>query len=374
MMGCPLAPQGVGPASLGSCVSHSCSGCNTLVCDTCHEASHRHSMLDYSSSAQRLLAPSNASRFTEMSSDNLSGSISAAEAVVQGDEDTSPAVEGAGLAAAASNIGVAAPPATNLEADAVAAGTKALLTPAEVDQSTADSGAFGDTSACTGDGCSAAESREMDGHTSHAEVAAQPEALQPLGSELQPAAAAGVDVADSPASEAGSAAAAALKLADDTQQAADETSPDVAEAAEAAVQAAALASPAADSPAAVESGSATAPEQELEEALLADVSQQQQQQAGWEAPELCDLAGGCMSDVQQQVAQLVPAGPARAAVEAAAMTAAAAATAVQVEAPVPPVWPAGVYLTPQMAQLLNEQGELQQLVLALDAPQHALQR
>jgi hypothetical protein len=249
----------------------------------------------------------------------------------------------------------------------------------------------------------------MDTHSSAAaETAAQQELLQPQGVGLQLAAVA-VDVADSPAAEAGiAAAAAALEMEASVLQAAEEAASQaaavavdctgvsaaaadniaaaavehamdamqeqpeaaaLAAGAGAAVQAADLPAAAVavhaacSSPAAGEGGSATATLQQLEAALLVDASQQQQQQQA-SALEVCDAAAGCFSSVHQERAQLLSSDASDAVLEADAAIPAAAA-AEQAVAPVAPIWPPGVYLTPQMAQLLNEHGGSQVLLLVL---------
>jgi hypothetical protein len=254
-------------------------------------------MLDYSSSILRLLDQGRDRFFAAASSGSGSASIPTAETSVQGSEDHSQAVEGNTVAGAgAANIGLTALPDANLEAAAVAAGTQLLSDSAEVDLVAADSeAAINVAHACAGDECAAADSGVADAYSSSA---ADMAALQ----EVQPPQALGVksavDLPGSPENQLASAAA------------------------DAAATTIAVGS------AANKSGLDAAP---LEAALL-DASQQQQH-------------SGSVFKAETVVPTAAEAG-----------AEAEAETQAEAEATIQPIWPPGVYLTPQMAQMLNEHG------------------
>jgi hypothetical protein len=326
-------------------------------------------MLDYSSTAQRLLV-FNSSSVIEPTNGSSSESIPMAEAVVKGAEVSLQAVEDP--AAATANPGSGALAGAGVEADAEQKDNESQMEPTELQPTAANMTAL-DSSAlvCTGE-----DSSQADPHSSAAvQDAAQQESQQHHESGLQLAAAS--DAAGIPAES--TAAAMVLQMAADMLQAAEAAAAQAVEIAAsnaAAIQPAAAAADAvaaaADAEDAVQQPAETASVLLVNEAAVPAVD------VAVAAPVIAVLDGSVAEDggsataapldftalaalgnpqkQQQQHEQLEAAGvPTTVESDAAG----SASTAAEAAAAALPIWPPGVYLTPQMAQLLNEHGELQ---------------
>jgi hypothetical protein len=351
-------------------------------------------MLDYSSTAQHLLAL-NSSRVMESSISSGIASIPMAEAAVQGAEVSLQAVEGPAAAeAATANIGAGALADAAVAAEAERTDDESHMEPAEMQQTAANLSALdSSTPACTGEDCWIEGSSQGDPQSKAAvEDTPQPEWQQRYESVLE-SAAASIDAAAAPAES--TAAAMVLQMAAVMLQAAPAV--EIAAAIPAAMQpvaaAADVVAAAADAEHAVQQLKEDQPAEAAPSLLVYEAAVPVADVAA-AAPVIAVLDDSIAEDQESADAALLRvAAPAVLGIsqqqqqqqqheelEAAALPTAmpevdaAAPAAASAEAAVPPIWSPVVYLTPQSAQLLNEPGGLhcQQRRMRIDTSRHRL--
>jgi hypothetical protein len=306
--------------------------------------------------------------------------ICTAETVVQGAEVSSQAVEDL---TATADIGSAAPADAGLKAEAAQTDADMQIELAGLQQESVDVTALDSSDVCTGEDSTVDDSSSADPHSSAAGAAAAQQELQQHHESLLQPAAARTDAVEAPAES--TAAAMVLQMAADMLQAAEAAAAQAVEFAAANPAVAQPASAAADAVAAAAGAAETedaavAAAQQAEAAALLFVDEAVVPAAvvAAAAPVIAVLGDPAAEEhgssaiaavldgealaaldnpqqQQQQQQHLEPAGLPSTMLESVA--AVPAATAESAEAPLQPLWPPGVvYLTPWMAQWLNELG------------------